>query len=132
MADRLTALVTDVIAPPQYYEDKRGWPQWIGGQIAAYETAGVQGIGWGIAPLIILIIVSVAGWLLPGVARHAGNGLIVFACVFGFSLIVIYVLTNVPWQRYYLPLAALYAIFYGLSLDLVWKRLKLWSSSHVR
>lgn len=123
--DRLTAVVTQVMAPPQYYEDKRGWPEWIGGQIANYEVLGLQGVGWGTIPLVILLLVSIVAWAIPGVPRPTGIAFILFACVFVFSLIVIYVLTNVPWQRYYLPLAALFAIFYGLSLDLVWKQLGL-------
>src|SRR5204862_397714 len=85
---------------------------------------GLQGVGWGSIAVVALLIVSLAAWLLPGVPRLDGKPLILFGTVLVFTLVVIYAVTDIHWQRYYLPLAALFAIFYGLSLDLVWNQLQ--------
>jgi len=49
VGDRLVALITQPLGSPQYYEDAQGWPQWIGGQISAYQAGGVLTVGgvWG-------------------------------------------------------------------------------------
>ena len=44
VGERAQALWSAPLGPPQYYEVTEGWPQWIGGQIADYEAAGLAGI----------------------------------------------------------------------------------------
>ncbi|HLY26839.1 MAG TPA: phospholipid carrier-dependent glycosyltransferase [Aggregatilineales bacterium] len=124
---RLSALISDVFSPPQYYEDQRGWPQWIAPQIAAYEASGFEGITWsgiGIALAYMLGIAGFVVWVTRALQRQplpGGNksghrespSLILVWVVLISSIIGIYILTPLPWQRYYLPLAAPLALAVG-------------------
>ncbi len=128
--DRLTALWTQVVAAPQYYENDKGWPDWIGGQIAIYEASGLQGLTWSPVSATALFILSIVGsvfaWKSAGPSRRAT--LLIFAWILGFSLFGIFMLTPLAWQRYYLPLAAPLAVGYGLGLtalmSALWQRLQ--------
>ncbi|MEP7286985.1 MAG: glycosyltransferase family 39 protein [Chloroflexota bacterium] len=113
--DRVVELVSAVMEAPQYYEDKHGWPEWIGPQITSYDRSGVGGIAWSRVASLALVVITGGVWLVPGIRKP--QNMVVFLSVFLFSLFAIFWLTPVAWQRYYLPLAALWAIAYGLSLN---------------
>ncbi len=108
---RITKPVRFLLGPPQYAEDaKFDWEAWIGDQIVAYEGSGLAGINWYNLGLI--------GWLLPAVgllihfsARRPAN--VVFLGAASFSTVAILMTNTLPWQRYYLPLAACLAILLG-------------------
>src|SRR5258708_12773658 len=106
------------MAVPQYYEDAKGWADWIKAQITAYEASGLQGLTWSPVGATVLFILSIVGsvfaWKSAGPSRRLG--LLVFAWIFGFSLFGIFVLPPLAWQRYYFPLAAPLAVGYGLAL----------------
>ncbi len=110
VGERLCALGSAPLGLPQYYEVAPGWPEWIGGQIAAYESAGLAGIGWGglgIAGLVFALVgLAVIVW------RRGAAGL-VFGAVTLFFVAALLALNPVPWQRYYLPLAMPYALALG-------------------
>ncbi|MCC7450644.1 MAG: glycosyltransferase family 39 protein [Anaerolineae bacterium] len=171
VADRLVALITQPLGSPQYYEDVQGWPQWIGGQISAYQAGGVLTVGimWGwfgavlgvvgvlaflrstptpnpspikreglkgctAAPLTAAYAIDqrpppgrrlkgrTAAPLTAAVGKGRGNGgTILFLAVTGFATLALLILTPLAWQRYYVPLAALWAILIGMGLITVWQ-----------
>ncbi len=127
---RVAALLTDVFRAPQYYEDQRGWPQWIAPQIAAYEASGLQGIAWSDVGIAALYVVTLGLGVLLGIRwirrLRPRNALLVLISnyrshIFVYVVLIIvfigiYILTPLPWQRYYLPLAAPLAIVVGAAL----------------
>jgi 4-amino-4-deoxy-L-arabinose transferase-like glycosyltransferase len=120
MLDRVDALVRQPLGDPQYYEDQRGWPQWIGSQIAAYEASGLAGIHWG-----ILAYLSIPFGVLALLMMPRSPGLVLLAGVSIFTVLAVFSLTPLAWQRYYLPLAAPVAVLCGLGVLSAWRRL--WS-----
>jgi peptidoglycan/LPS O-acetylase OafA/YrhL len=114
--DRVTALFTEIWQPAQYYEDIHGWPDWIAGQIKDYEASGLGGVGWSSSALLVLVIGSLLVWLLPAVKRPAGPAVLLVGATLIFSVAAVFFLTPLAWQRYYLPLAALWAVYYGAAL----------------
>src|SRR5258708_25039401 len=107
--------------PAQFYEDQRGWPDWIGGEIAAYETSGLAGVGWSEWLTLLIFVASSCVWLLPGVQRPHGHESLVYVAVLIFSILATFAIIPLPWQRYYLPLSALWAVYYALALVAVWR-----------
>jgi 4-amino-4-deoxy-L-arabinose transferase-like glycosyltransferase len=114
LSERVVALLREPFGDPQYYEDTKGWPAWIGGQIAAYETSGLAGIHLGI---LSLLVVPLAAFGLYALFRLPGSWRRLFAAVSVFVCVMIFFLTPIPWQRYYLPLAAPWAVSGGLGLS---------------
>jgi 4-amino-4-deoxy-L-arabinose transferase-like glycosyltransferase len=114
VAERLVALVQQPLGDPHYYEDARGWPQWIGGQIAAYEASGLVGLKW--LAIAAYPILALALLQLPRTPEIA-----LFLVVTMFTAAALLILTPLPWQRYYLPLAVSWAILYGFGLTAAWR-----------
>jgi 4-amino-4-deoxy-L-arabinose transferase-like glycosyltransferase len=110
----------DALGDAQYYEDQRGWPQWIGSQIAAYEASGLAGIHWG-----LLAYLSIPFSVLGLLSGPRSPGLVLLAGVSLFTVFAVFFLTPLPWQRYYLPLAAPVAVLCGLGVMSAWR--PLWS-----
>ncbi len=109
--DRLTALVQQPLGDPQYYEDERGWPQWIGGQIAAYADSGLAGLPGKLLVLLVYPAILLAALALPHSPQVA-----LFVAVTLFTAAALLFLTPLPWQRYYLPLALPWAVLCGFGL----------------
>jgi hypothetical protein len=113
--DRLVALIGQPLGDPQYYEDRRGWPEWIGGQIAAYEASWFAGLpGW---PLTLLGFPVI---LLALLAIPRTPEIVVLMAVTVSTAAALFVLTPLPWQRYYLPLIAPYAILCAFGTRFGW------------
>ncbi len=125
-ADRLGALVMQPLGSPQYYEDRQGWPAWIGGQISAYESAGPLTVGFAWGWIGAVLGVAGLGTLLRGITRvraidmsplqEPAHGTFVFLNVVWFTALALLILTPLAWQRYYLPLAALWAVLIGVGV----------------
>lgn len=113
-AERIGALVTRPFGAAQYYEVEAGWPEWIGGQIAAYQAAGVGGIDWGALSLPVLLLIMLNG-AVASLAADRARGLLIIAAT-AVSCIGVLILNPIPWQRYYLPLNPLFAVLFGLGL----------------
>jgi 4-amino-4-deoxy-L-arabinose transferase-like glycosyltransferase len=115
LGQRIGAVFIDVFAPPQYYEDQRGWPQWIAPQIAAYEASPFAGITWSRIGIVLAYAILIAGlgiWVLRRM-QDKRSAMILVLVVLISHIIGIYALTPLPWQRYYLPLAAPLALVLG-------------------
>lgn len=117
--ERLVALITQPLGGPQYYEDRQGWPQWIGGQISAYEQAGplTVGIAWGWAGAALGAVGLAA---LVHTTRQK-RGVLVFLNVTWFTALALLILTPLAWQRYYVPLAPLWAGLIGTGMITLWR-----------
>ncbi len=120
--DRIDALVRQPFGDARYYEDQRGWPQWIGSQIVAYETSGLSGIHWG-----LLAYLSIPFGALALLSRLRSPGWMLLAGVTIFTVLAVLFLTPLAWQRYYLPLAAPVAVLCGLGVMSAWRLL--WSKN---
>jgi hypothetical protein len=114
--DRVAALVRQPLGDPQYFEDPRGWPQWIGGQIAAYEASGLAGIQWG-----LLAYASIPLGALALLLRPRSPGLTLLAGASALTALATFFLTPLAWQRYYLPLATPYAVLCSLGAVSAWR-----------
>jgi len=125
--DRITSVVVMPFRAPQYYEDTRGWPNWIGDQIVAYEQSGFPGITWNgwLLPLVGLglVVLIIRAWRHP----RAQLLLVVVVC----SAMGIFALNPLPWQRYYLPLAAPLALLIGIGSQWLICRLPHQRNRHV-
>jgi 4-amino-4-deoxy-L-arabinose transferase-like glycosyltransferase len=113
VGERIAAALTNVIAPPQYYEVEAGWPEWIAGQIQQYESqtfllVPLRGVP---LPPITLIVAVIGVIVLP---RTPAAQLIRLSAI--FTLLSLLLLNPLPWQRYYLPLVPFYALFYGAGI----------------
>ncbi|MCC7208615.1 MAG: glycosyltransferase family 39 protein, partial [Anaerolineae bacterium] len=127
LGERMAALGSAPLGPPQYYEAAQGWPEWIGGQIAAYESAGLAGIAWGGLGVLGAALALIG---LAVVVRRRGAAGLVFGAVALFLAAALLALNPVPWQRYYLPLAMPYALALGGGLVAVVGAL--WRAARVR
>lgn len=111
---RVTTLFRESLsAAPQYYEATQGWPEWIGDQIRQYESAaltGLSGTWWS----ILLGILVVSGGVRLLMRWQDGSAFVVLVWS-GLTLITVYVLTPLDWQRYYLPMAAPVALLGGMA-----------------
>jgi 4-amino-4-deoxy-L-arabinose transferase-like glycosyltransferase len=117
---RLVALVEQPLGDAQYYEDSQGWPDWIGGQIAAYQSAGTAGLPWGrLGVLAVLTMLSGAAVMVRRVSRHTFAAL--FLAITGFTLLALFITNPLPWQRYYMPLTIPLAVLLGLGFE-AWGR----------
>ena len=116
VGERVQALWSAPFGPPQYYEVTEGWPEWIGGQIAAYEATGLAGIAWGGLGVVGLAL-AVTGLAVIMLRRGAAG--LVFGAVTLFLLAALLALNPVPWQRYYLPLALPGALALGGGISAV-------------
>ena len=123
-AQQLDALLREsLLAPPQYFESDQPWSIWIGDQIARYEASGLAGPSgsvWSIIMaglLIVGVLVSLYRW-----QRAPPLVLLIWLIV---TVLGLYVLNPLDWQRYYLPLAAPVALLTGQSTGLfrwLWRR----------
>jgi hypothetical protein len=120
--DRALALVQYPFGSPQFFEDaKYDWTQWIGGQIAAYNSSGLAGVEWS-RWIGIVWAALLTGCVL--LVRRPTPLSILFLCVLGLSAAELLVINRLPWQRYYLPLAAPLAITAGLGFYGWWRMLQ--------
>jgi 4-amino-4-deoxy-L-arabinose transferase-like glycosyltransferase len=112
---RGTAPMRYLFGSPQYAEDaKFDWTPWIGGQITAYESSGLAGIDW-YRQGILTYALSALGLMFLVIARNPSRLVLVGTIVLSSAAIV---MTNtLPWQRYYLPLAACVAILFGIGTN---------------
>lgn len=120
LSERVVTLLHEPFGAPQYYEDRKGWPDWIDGQIAAYETSGLAGIRLGALSFLVVPLAAFGLYVLLG---SPGRWRRLLAAVSVFVFMMIFLLTPVPWQRYYLPLAALWAVLSALALSVLAQRL---------
>jgi 4-amino-4-deoxy-L-arabinose transferase-like glycosyltransferase len=110
---RLAALVEQPLGKAQYYEVAKDWPDWIGGQITAYQSAGMAGLPWGNFGLFaVLIMLSGALFMFKDTWRRTGAAL--FWAITGFTLLALFMTNPLPWQRYYMPLTVPLAVLLGL------------------
>src|SRR5258707_10681104 len=109
------SLVNYTLGSPQYFEEHfagpQGWQDWLHDQINAYEYSGLAGVDWsrlGVAAWL-LIVLGIATMTRTAVLKTSNqaraNTSLIFLFVVLFSIPVIFVLTPLAWQRYYLPLA---------------------------
>ena len=124
--ERFSAALTSIIAPPQYYEVKAGWPEWLAEAIRQYESQTFLLIPLrGIALPPITLIVAVLGMIV--LPRSAAANLLRLSAL--FTLISLLLLNPLPWQRYYLPLAPFWALLYGAGLAYVGRLIWQWSEA---
>ncbi len=124
-ASRWTGAIPFVFGKPQYFEDtSNDWPIGIGGQIAAYEASGLAGIDWyQLGALVYVVLTAGLAWL---VRRHRPAH-VLFAGAAIFSLAALLATNTLPWQRYYLPVAACLAILFGMGITALFGGLgRLW------
>ncbi|HLY26506.1 MAG TPA: glycosyltransferase family 39 protein [Aggregatilineales bacterium] len=112
--DRLVALARYPLGSAQYFEDKQNWVAWIGDQISNYERSYLGGIDWNGWPVYLLSIVGTASLLQKRALKD-----IIFAFIAIFAILALLLATPLPWQRYYLPLAAFWAIIAGIGVDMI-------------
>ncbi|HVO41873.1 MAG TPA: hypothetical protein VMT34_04585, partial [Aggregatilineales bacterium] len=110
--DRIAALARYPLGSAQYFEDKQNWYAWIGDQISRYENSHLGGIDWNIWPAYLL---GIAG-LIALFRRHTSKD-ILFAGISMFAALALLLATPLPWQRYYLLLAASWAVVLGIGAD---------------
>ncbi len=132
--DRLIGLVRLPLAAAQYYEIRQGWPDWLADSIRIYESRYLQGINWDSFSVIVYPLL-VAGLIaaIRGASRSAPvqSYYAIFAAVLLFTAAALFILNPLPWQRYYLPLAALWAITLGLGVRACWHAILFLRSSRV-
>lgn len=121
VTERLLTLLREPFGNPQYYEDAKGWPDWIGGQIVAYEGSGLAGIRLGMLSYFVLPLAALGLYV---VFRLPGSWRRLFMAVSLFVFAMIFILTPVPWQRYYLPLAALWAVLCSLGISALIRKMQ--------
>ncbi len=115
IGERASGLIREMfIAPPQYYEDKNGWPVWIADQIRAYESTPFVGISSVIVSLLSAILFLIGLW--RAVVRWRNPAVFVLLICAFLSIAAIFVATPVGWQRYYLPLVSPMALMCGLAV----------------
>jgi len=121
--NRLVGLVRLPLASAQYYEIKQGWPDWLADSIRRYESARWQGIDWDALGVVVypLLLIGVLATIFR--ARHSPYYGIV-AAVLLFTAIALFILNPLPWQRYYLPLAAPFALALGTGVAACWQRIR--------
>jgi 4-amino-4-deoxy-L-arabinose transferase-like glycosyltransferase len=128
LADRVLALATEPFQNAQYFEASAEWQQWIGAQIRLYQRSGLYGIAWGGFGIILypLMLLGMAALAIYAVVRRDGQKLFILASLFGV-MAAVFVATPLPWQRYYLPLVALWTltIAFGLvyTVQFVWQQI---------
>lgn len=112
LSERLAAPFQFIFGSPQYFEDPRGWGQWVGEQIRVYEASGMAGIAPGAVTGLFLLLIGSA--LLVVRFREQPSPLIPLLGWISLFLYVSIVITNpLPWARYYLPLAQPFAVIAG-------------------
>jgi 4-amino-4-deoxy-L-arabinose transferase-like glycosyltransferase len=117
---RVRALVDFTLGSPQYFEEQfsgpQGWQDWIRQQINSYEASGLTGLPWNRLGVIawLLIALGLAAMFRLAFAKSAkrqcSDMMLTFLATTIFSVIAIFVLTPLTWQRYYLPLALLLSV----------------------
>jgi 4-amino-4-deoxy-L-arabinose transferase-like glycosyltransferase len=112
LSAQIVGLSHALFGAPQYYEDSKGWPEWIGGQITAYETSGLAGIP-GITILAGLLALAGIVFALRSM-RSVPIRLFLVSALFLYG--ATFALTPLLWVRYYLPLFAPLSILAGLSV----------------
>jgi 4-amino-4-deoxy-L-arabinose transferase-like glycosyltransferase len=112
----LIALIREPFGTPQYYEDTNGdWAHAIGAQIVAYESsglAGLSGIVWSFTLAIVLAIGgfrAIRNWQHPSVFVVIAWG--------ALTIVMIFVLTPLDWQRYFLPIVAPLSVIGGMAVS---------------
>ncbi len=104
---------------PQYFE-VAGWENYIGDQIAAYETSFWKGISIGGSTIggLILLALTLAGFVRLFLKSPVSNGVRVLVFVWGASALAsTLLLTPLDWGRYYLPAIPVVGVLsaYGLA-----------------
>jgi len=115
-SDRIVALVRYPLGTAQYFEDKQNWNVWIGDQIAAYEASRLGGINWNGFGLLTYAVIAIGVFALLMSRQPMG---LLFVGVLAFDALALVIATPLPWQRYYLLLAAPLAIAAGVGIDAV-------------
>jgi 4-amino-4-deoxy-L-arabinose transferase-like glycosyltransferase len=116
LSERALTMLREPFGDPQYYEDTKGWPDWIGGQIATYQASGLAGIRLGILSFLVVPLAAFGLYALFGLR---GSWRRLFGAISVFVFVMVFILTPVPWQRYYLPLAVPWAVLGGLALSVL-------------
>jgi len=110
---QMIALVRESLsAAPQYFEGGSDWAIWIGDSIQRYQASGLAGLSGLVWTAFVGALV--VGGLVRSLIRWRRPGVFVVICWVAVTLVGLYVLTPVDWQRYYLPLAAPVAVMCGL------------------
>jgi 4-amino-4-deoxy-L-arabinose transferase-like glycosyltransferase len=117
-SDRVVALLRYPLGTAQYFEDKQNWNAWIGDQIAAYEASRLGGINWNALGLLAYAVITVGVVSLLLARQPMG---LLFVGVLAFAVLSLFIATPLPWQRYYLLLAAPLAIAAGIGVDTLWE-----------
>ncbi len=112
--DRLVTLARESLSgAPQYFEDKTGWPEWIGDQVIRYEASGLAGLSgsiWTVISGVLLIVGAIRA------LRSWQSGSVFIVLIWAaLTFITVYILTPLDWQRYYLPMAAPVALLCGMA-----------------
>ncbi|MCC7448611.1 MAG: glycosyltransferase family 39 protein [Anaerolineae bacterium] len=118
--DRLMGLVRLPLDAAQYYEIKQGWSDWLADSIRRYESAGLQGIDWDSFGLVVYPLLLIGALAMISKARRIPYYGIA-AAVLLFTAIALFILNPLPWQRYYLPLAAPVALALGVGVAACWR-----------
>jgi 4-amino-4-deoxy-L-arabinose transferase-like glycosyltransferase len=118
--DRLVGLVRLPLDVAQYYEIKQGWPDWLADSIRRYESAGLQGIDWAALGVVVypLLLIGVLATLISAIHNPYYG---IAAAVLVFTAVALFILNPLPWQRYYLPLAAPFALALGMGVAAGWR-----------
>lgn len=116
--DRLVALVRYPFSEPQYFEDSADWRAWIGNEINAYESSGLEGFAWGRLSIVLYALMAI-GIVALLMNRRQEN--LFFAGALLGILLAVFVATPLPWQRYYLLLVAPWAVTIGMGINLIWQ-----------
>ncbi|MEP7287361.1 MAG: phospholipid carrier-dependent glycosyltransferase [Chloroflexota bacterium] len=116
--DRITALVRYPFGEAQYFEDKADWAAWIGTQIAAYSQSPWGGIVWDRFGIVVYPLLAVGVIALLWVRKPPQ---ILFLGTLILTVGQVFVLTPLPWQRYYLLLAAPWSVTLGIGVTACWR-----------
>ncbi len=123
LGERLEGLARQAFGvEPQYYEAP-GWDEWIAGEIAQYERSILAGRagGWGWS--VLLAALTLVG--TAALARRGYLGLSVLGWAAGTAL-VLFVVTPLAWQRYYLPLHPPLAVVAGCGVGALGMGMRRW------
>ncbi len=107
------------VALPQYYE-VAGWENFIGDQIARYETSPWRGVSVGgsaVGGCALVVMMVFGAWALWRGRRKAGAVRLVVGAWTVSVVAATLLLTPLEWQRYYLPVYPAVGLLTALGVD---------------
>jgi len=110
LGERLGGLLRQTFGVELQYYETPGWGEWVAGEIAQYGRSALAGraSGWGWSALLAALALVGA----TALARRGYLGLSVLGWAAGTAL-VLFAVTPLEWQRYYLPLHPPLAVVCG-------------------